>query len=105
MNTDGANTGQIEIEHDSSAADVFSSATLYAPGINVPINIAGAHVVNAIRGAADGTAFTAFSGTAAMPTLASADLQLLYIGNGTIDLFREWDDTGFSDANLEAATT
>jgi len=82
---------------------VTSSGSYYAPGINVPFNIASRHGSTFINGAVDGTALTANLTPTALPYLENTDMQIGSTFNGTIKLVRVWaddlTDEGISEAS------
>jgi hypothetical protein len=103
--TAGAETGELNIFHTANGIvdQVISSATHYAPDINVPYNIASRHGSTFVNVALEGVARTANTTPVALPDLSSTDLELGHNYMGTISEFRIW-DKDIGDASLETAT-
>jgi len=99
-------TGRIVFRQDVSgtATTTQSAASIYAPDILVPFNIAGRHGSTFVNGAVDGVALTANTNPTALPDLSTANLSLGFDYNGTIRTFRMWGQD-ITDAGLVEATT
>jgi hypothetical protein len=94
------------IQEASNTADVVRSGDdAYAPGINVPFNIASRHTSSDLNGAVDGTALTADTTPTALPDLSATDFQIAPTGVVNIKSLRILGGYGATDAELEAATT
>jgi hypothetical protein len=103
--TSGANTGSFTTSQVASAVvnSASSAASIFAPNIFVPYNIASRHGSTFINGAADGTEFAANTTPVALPDLSSTDLVLGQAYSGTIRTFRVWAND-ITDAGLVEAT-
>jgi hypothetical protein len=105
MDTDGAATGEINFEQAASGTvdTVVSSTTAYAPGINVPFNIASRHGTTFVNGAVGGTALTADLTPVALPALSATPFQIGNTFMGAIESVRVWSDdignTGIASAS------
>ena len=94
------------IQEASNTADVVRSGDdAYAPGINVPFNIASRHTSSDLNGAVDGTALTANTTVTALPDLSATDFQIAPTGVVNIKSLRILGGYGATDAELEAATS
>ena len=105
LSTFGADVGAIDfVQRIGGVYDVSGTAAdAYSPGVNVPFNIAGRFLDNAIQGAADGVATTENTTPVGLPDLSTTDLDLGYDFMGTIKTFRMWaDDIG--DAGIVEAS-
>ena len=89
----------------SSGLDsVVGSGNTYAPGTDVPLNIAVRHGSTFINAAINGTALTANTTPTALPDLSGSDLTLGFDFMGTIGQFRMWDED-LTDAGIAEAST
>jgi hypothetical protein len=91
------------LQSANSVVDFVQVVGPYAPGVNVPFNIASRHGSTFINGAVDGQAMTADLTPTALPDLSATDLQLGYDFMGTISLFRVWADD-LTDAGIAEAS-
>jgi len=107
VDTDGADTGQIQFTQETAGTvdSVSSASGALTPGEGVTVAIAGRHTSSAINGAVSGTALTENSTPTALADLSSADLLLGDVGFvGTISKVVAWgDDIG--DVGTEEAST
>jgi hypothetical protein len=92
-----------------TASGTYDQATdagteAYAPGINVPFNIASRHGSTFINAAADGTSYVANTTPVALPDLSSTDFSIGYDYMGTIKQLRVW-PKDLADAGIEEAST
>ncbi|WP_304192990.1 hypothetical protein [Lentibacter algarum] len=104
LRTTSARTGDpIWSQVDAVTTFIDGSDTAYAPGINVPYNIAARHGSTFVNGAVDGTALTANLTPTALPDLSATDFSLAPTYNGTIGKLRVWSDdigdTGIAEAS------
>ena len=105
LNSNGASTGQIlAVQEAATVVDsVSSSSTKYAPGVNVPFNIASRHGSTFINAAVDGQALTENSTPTVLPDLSTTNFQIGYDFMGTISEVRVWPvdigDTGIAEAS------
>ena len=109
LSTSSPGTGEVVFIQRTSGTPqktVSSAIDAYTPGINVPFNTASRHGSTFINGAVDGTALTADLTPAPLPDLSSSDMQIGFVFNGTIKLFRVWaddlTDEGISEASSNA---
>ena len=104
--TTGSRTGQpiLSQRHGTSGYDAITGGNnTYAPGTNVPFNMASRNVSTFINGAHEGTLLTANTTPTILPDLSATDLFLGYIFMGTIGQFRMWSDD-ITDAGITEAT-
>jgi hypothetical protein len=99
-------TGFVGFQQASAgvADNVNSSTTAYAPGINVPFNIASRHGATFVNGAVDGTALTANTTPTTLADLSATNLELGYTFNGFISEFRMW-GTDIGDSGIAEVTS
>ena len=105
--TAGANAGQPTFQQEESNIldGVVGASDAYAPGTNVPFNIASRHTSSDINGAVDGTALTADTTVTALPGLSATDFEIAPTGVVNIKSLRILGGYGATDAELEAATS
>jgi len=100
-----ANTGQILFNQISASVNdvVISAQDAYAPGINVPFNLASRNGSTFINGAVEGTALAANNTPVALPDLSSAPFKLVTNGIMNIGQVLAWPedigDTGIEEAS------
>jgi len=92
-----------------TASGTYDQATdagteAYAPGINVPFNIASRHGSTFINAAADGTSYVANTTPVALPDLSATNFELGHDYIGTIKQLRVWPED-LTDAGIEEAST
>ena len=107
LDTVGIRTGEVKFyqrDQISGQDIVGTGSAAYAPGINVPYNIASRHGSTFVNGAVDGTALTVNTTPTALPYLQATDLNLGYDFMGTIGKFRVWSDD-LTDTGIEEAST
>ncbi len=80
-----------------------SGTEAYAPGINVPFNIASRHGSTFINAAADGTSYVANTTPVALPDLSATNFELGHDYMGTIKQLRVW-PKDLADAGIVEAT-
>jgi len=89
----------------SSGLDsVVGSGNTYAPGTDVPFNLAVRHGSTFINAAMVGTSLTANTTPTILPDLSATDLTLGFDFMGTIGQFRVWDED-LTDAGIVGAST
>jgi len=105
MATVGARTGELSFNQEANNVLDFvrSSATAYAPDINVPFNIASRHGSTFLNGALEGTALTADLTPVALPDLSATDFKIGSTFMGNLGKARVWavdlTDTGIAEAS------
>jgi hypothetical protein len=105
VNTFGTYVGRQTIAQEvgNVEAQTSTAGDYYAPGINVPFNIASRHGSTFINGATDGTALTANTTPTALPDLSATDFQIGSTFMGNISGLRVWaddlGDTGIAEAS------
>jgi len=99
-------TGQVKGFQFGPLASSSSSsgASVYSPGVNVPMNIASRHAASSFNIAVDGSAQTENTTSTGLPDLETADLQLAYTGGSMILQEVSLWDVGIGDAGTEDAT-
>lgn len=106
MDTNSTFTGEINaVSMYSAVFDAVDHPTQYTAGREVPVNFASRHTSSSLNVAVDGVADTENSTPIALPNLDAVDLELGYQYNGTISLFRVWEDVSLNDTNLQTAST
>jgi surface protein len=99
-------TGQPYVQQrgtgEATTIAAFSASSQYAPGVNVPFNMASYHTSTRTNIATDGTSFTAGSPTV-MPDLSTTDFVIGDLFNGFINQIVVWPDN-IDDDGIEEAT-
>jgi hypothetical protein len=106
IDTTAGASGKVKFKQSSAgvADEVETSATAYAPGANVPFNVASRNTNASINGANRGAKLTANTTPTSIADLSAADMNIAPKFNGNIKKVRVWGvDVG--DVGIEVATS
>jgi hypothetical protein len=107
LNTAASRTGQIVFRQKAPLSGLTSEASAtdsFAPGINVPFNIASYHTPSKINGAISGVALPGDTSPTALADLSNVDFEVGIEFNGFINQIVVWSDN-IDDAGIEEATS